>query len=79
VSISLGFGRPRVGRRGVGGGEERFDGDVVQDDQSCDRSQTAGERLVATRVADAASDVLAAKSFEIICGVAGAGGVTLNA
>lgn len=51
---------------GLGGGEERFDAVVAQDDPSDDRSETAGKRLIATRVADAADDVLAAKFFGII-------------
>jgi len=50
----------------LGGDEEGSAGDVAQDDQSGDRLETAGKRLVATRVADAADDVLAAKFFEII-------------
>jgi hypothetical protein len=51
---------------GLGSGEEGFAGVVAQDDQSGDGLETAGKRLVATRVADAADDVFAAKFFETI-------------
>jgi hypothetical protein len=56
---------------GLSGGEERFDGFVAQNDRSGRRPETAGERLVAASVADAANDVLAVKLLEIVGGVAG--------
>ena len=57
--------------KGLGGGEERFDGLVAENEQGGDRPETAGERFVAASVADAANDVFAAKLFQIISGVAG--------
>ena len=59
------------GVTGLSGGEERFDGFVAQNDERGHRSETAGEGLVAAGVADAGNDVLAAKFFQIISGVAG--------
>ena len=55
----------------LGGGEERFDGFVAENDESGDRPETVGERLVAAGVSDPGDDVLAAKLFEITGGVAG--------
>jgi hypothetical protein len=57
--------------KGPGGGEERFDGLVAENEQGDDRPETAGERFVAAGAADAANDVLAAKLFQIISGVPG--------
>ena len=54
------------GVTGLSGGEERFDGFVAQNDERGHRSETAGERLVAAGMADAANDVLAAKLFGIV-------------
>ena len=45
---------------GPGGGEERFEGFVAENDQRGDRAEAAGERLVAASVTDATNDVLAA-------------------
>jgi hypothetical protein len=67
----LGVVRAASGVRGLSGGEERFDDSVAQNDERGHRSETAGERLVAAGMADAANDVLAAKFFHIISGVAG--------
>ena len=68
-----GFGvEPAAGWvEGPGGGEERFDSFVAENDQRGDRAEPAGERCVAAGVADAANDVLAAELFEIVGGVAG--------
>jgi hypothetical protein len=62
----FGFCRLRVGRRGWAEARRGLAGVVAQDDQSGDRLETAGKRLVATRVADAADDVFAAKFFVTI-------------
>src|SRR6202007_3421927 len=56
---------------GPGGGEERFDSFVAENDERGDRAKPAGERFVAARVADAANDLFAAQLFEIVGGVAG--------
>ena len=56
---------------GLGGGEERFDSFVAENDERGDRAKPAGERFVAASVADAANDLFAAKLFEIVGGVAG--------
>ena len=71
VSID-GFGIVRAASRakGLGGGEERFDRFVAQNDERSHRPETTGERFVAARMADAANDVLAAKLFQIVCGAA---------
>ena len=45
---------------GPGGGEERFEDLVAENHQRGDRSEAAGERLVAAGVTDATNDVLAA-------------------
>ena len=68
-----GFGVERaVGRvKGPGGGEERFDSCVAKNEERGDRAEAAGERLVAAGVSDPANDVLAAKLFEVVGGVAG--------
>ena len=57
---------------GLGGGEERFDSFVAENDERGDRAKPAGERFVAASVADAANDLFAAKLLEIISGVSGA-------
>jgi hypothetical protein len=58
-----GFGvEPAAGWvEGPGGGEERFDSFVAENDQRGDRAEPAGERCVAAGVADATNDVLAAE------------------
>jgi hypothetical protein len=56
---------------GPGGGEERFDSFVAENDERGDRAKPAGERFIAAGVADAANDLFAAKLFEIVGGVAG--------
>ena len=53
-----------------GGGEERFDGFVAENDEGGQRPETAGERFVAAGAANAANDVLTAQLFQIISGVA---------
>jgi hypothetical protein len=60
---------PRGGCRGWAAAG--FDGFVPENDQGGHGWETAGERLVAAGVANAANDVLAAKLFQIISGVAG--------
>src|SRR5215469_4133367 len=55
----------------LGSGEERFDDLVAQNDERGHRSEAAGERLIAAGMTDAADDVLAAKFFQIISGMAG--------
>ena len=47
-------------------GQQRFDGFVAKNDESGNRPEAVGERLVAAGVTDPANDVLAAKLFEII-------------
>jgi len=56
--------------KGLGGGEERFDRFVAENDERGHRPETTGKRFIAARLADAANDVLAAKLFQIVCGVA---------
>jgi len=51
---------------GPGGGEERFDSFVAENDEGGDRPETVGERFVAAGLADAANDVLTARLFQII-------------
>ena len=67
-----GFGVVRAASRakGLGGGEERFDRFVAENDERGYRPETFGKRLIAARMADAANDLLAAKLFQIVCGVA---------
>ena len=55
---------------GAGGGEERFDSFVAENDEGGDRPETAGERFVGAGLADAANDVLTARLFQIISSVA---------
>ncbi len=57
--------------KGLGGGGERFDRLVAENDERSHRSETAGERFVATRAADAVNDVFATELFQIIGGVSG--------
>jgi len=56
----------------LSGGQEGFDGFVLEDDQRGHGPEAGRERLVAAGVADAANDVFATKFFQIISGVAGA-------
>jgi hypothetical protein len=53
----------------LSGGEERFDGFVAENDEGGHRPETAGARLVAPDMADAANDVLAAKLLQVVGGV----------
>jgi hypothetical protein len=57
-----GFGVARAAGwvEGPGGGEERFDSFVAENEQRGDRAEAAGERFVAAGMADAANDVFAA-------------------
>jgi len=66
----MGVGRASGWVKRLGGGQQRFDGFVAENDQGGHRPEPAGERFVATGVADAANDVLAAKLLQIIGGVA---------
>ena len=59
----------RVNR--LGGGEERFDRFVAENDERGHRPETIGKRFITARVADAANDVLSAKFFQIVSGMAG--------
>ena len=54
----------------LSGGEERFDGFVAENDEGGHRPETAGERLVAAGMGDAANDVLAAKLLQVVGSVA---------
>jgi len=57
--------------KGLGGGEERLDRFVAENDERGHRPETTGKGFAATRAADAADDVLSAKFFQIVGGVAG--------
>ena len=55
----------------LGSGEERFDRFVAENDERGHRPETIGKRFITARVADAANDVLSAKFFQIVSGMAG--------
>ena len=69
----MGFGlcAPRRGSEWLSGGEQGFDGFVVEDEERGHRLETGVHRLVAAGVADPADDVLAAEFLQIIGGGAG--------
>src|SRR5690349_22015680 len=69
----LGVGHAAVWVKRLGGGQQRFDGFVAENDQGGHRPEAAGERFVVAGVADAGNGVLAAKLLQIIGGVARAG------
>src|SRR6202045_5215784 len=59
------------GSEWLSGGEQGFDGFVVEDEERGHRLETGLHRLVAAGVADPADDVLAAEFLQIIGGGAG--------
>src|SRR5712671_5106523 len=59
------------GSEWLSGGEQGFDGFVVEDEERGHRLETGLHRLVAASVADPADDVLAAEFLQIIGGGAG--------
>jgi hypothetical protein len=67
--MGLGFLRAASRVKRLGGGEERFDRFVAENDERGHRPETIGKRFITARVANAANDALSAKFFQIVSGI----------